>query len=149
MKRIVIATDGSGAAEEAVEMGLELAKEQGARVWLVHVQPPLLAVGSYAAMPVLIEPEQRPTVEEDEVLQRAAALAAERGIEAELVERVGQTADEIVAVADEVEADLIVVGSRGLGAVGRLILGTVSYGVLRQSRRPVLVVRAAKAPVQS
>jgi len=51
MKRIVIATDGSDAAEEAVETGLELAEEQGAQVSLVHVQPPVLAIGSYAKLP--------------------------------------------------------------------------------------------------
>ena len=57
----------------------------------------------------------------------------------------GDPADEIVAYADTVDADLIVVGSRGHGAVASALLGSVSRGILREARRPVLVVRGAAA----
>jgi nucleotide-binding universal stress UspA family protein len=151
MKRIVIATDGSHAAEEAVETGLELAEEQVAQVWLVHVQPRVeLVVGTYFSPAVAVPPEHRLTSEEDEVLQRGAALAAERGIEATLVERLGYSAaDEIGAVADEVDADLIVIGSRGMGALGRVVLGSTSREMLAKTHRPVLVVRATKVPAEA
>jgi nucleotide-binding universal stress UspA family protein len=86
MKRIVIATDGSDAAGEALETGLELADEHGAHVWLVHVQSPTdVFVGSYLGPAVTVPPQHRPTAEEDDVLQRAAAVAAERGLESTLV----------------------------------------------------------------
>ena len=55
----------------------------------------------------------------------------------------GDTVDEIVAYADSHDADLIIVGSRGRGALAGTLLGSVSRGVLRESRRPVLIVRAA------
>jgi len=53
----------------------------------------------------------------------------------------GDTVDELVAYADTIDADLIVVGSRGHGAIASAVVGSVSRGVLHEARRPVLVVR--------
>jgi nucleotide-binding universal stress UspA family protein len=55
----------------------------------------------------------------------------------------GDPVDEIVAYADSLDVDLLVIGSRGHGALASALLGSVSCGVLRESKRPVLVVRAA------
>jgi nucleotide-binding universal stress UspA family protein len=57
----------------------------------------------------------------------------------------GDPTDEIVAYADTIDADLIVVGSRGHGTLASALLGSVSRGILREARRPVLVVRGAAA----
>ena len=54
----------------------------------------------------------------------------------------GDTVDEIVAFADSHDVDLIVVGSRGRGAISGALLGSVSRGILGESKRPVLIVRA-------
>jgi nucleotide-binding universal stress UspA family protein len=73
----------------------------------------------------------------------AVTIADEHGVPASTELLTGNPADEIVAYADSIDADVIVVGSRGLGAITSALLGSVSHGVLREARRPVLVVPGA------
>ena len=145
MKTIVIATDGSPSAHEAVEFGLDLAAEQKADAVLVHVAPavdllPTTGFGMSAAQ------VHAPTDEDRRSLEDAKALATERGVETRTELLVGDAVDEIVAYADSIDADLIVIGSRGHGAIASALLGSVSRGVLRETRRPVLVVRGTQVP---
>jgi nucleotide-binding universal stress UspA family protein len=144
MKTIVIATDGSEAARDAVVFGLGLAVDQNADVALVHVVArfdivPTIAFGLPAAQPHPIAAKERL------VLEEASAVAAERGIAARTKLLEGDVVDEIVAYADVVDADLIVLGSRGHGSLASAALGSVSQGVLHEARRPVLVVRGTHA----
>jgi nucleotide-binding universal stress UspA family protein len=142
MNRILIATDGSPAALQAVELGLELAEEHHAQVTFVHVAPTadVLPVAGFAmAGPVSVPHELG---EHDrESLDAALELAEERGIPAMTRLLVGGAARQIVSYADEVDADLIVIGSRGLGAFEGALLGSVSRAVLRDAKHPVLIVR--------
>jgi len=144
MKKIVIATDGSGSALEAVELGLELAAEQQAEAVVVHVVSALDVVptigfgfGAPGALP------HEPTPHDRAPLEQAAELATERGVELTTELLAGDPVDEIVAYADSIDADLIVVGSRGHGALASAVLGSVSRGVLHEAQRPVLVARRA------
>jgi nucleotide-binding universal stress UspA family protein len=145
MKTTLIATDGSPASQEAVRFGVELAEEQGAVAVFVHVVPafdviPTGGFGANAKIPHEVDAEDWSS------LKDAEALASERGIWSRTVLLQGDAARRIVAHADEIGADLIVVGSRGHGAVASVLLGSVSRGVLDKARRPVLIVREAAAP---
>jgi len=149
MRKIVIATDGSDSASEALEFGLDLAAEQGAIPIILHVAPveDVIPYTSFA-----IAPPRIPHVLTDDdryALVEAAEIAESKNIKARTELLVGDPVDEIVAFADSSEADLIVVGSRGYGALACALLGSVSRGVLHKSRRPVLVVRTAKVPAEA
>src|SRR5262245_16283390 len=121
MKRILIAIDGSAAAGEAVHFGLELAAEEGAAVVFVHVvrARDVLPTGAYtygASVP------HEPTASDHELLEAASAVAAGRGVAATTRLLKGHTADEIVACADSIDADMIVIGSRGHGSLAGALL---------------------------
>jgi nucleotide-binding universal stress UspA family protein len=148
MKTILIATDGSASSQQAVQFGLELAVEQGSKVDFAHVAPAaeVVPAGSFGFTPAL--PHEL-SDHDWSPLYTAAALAEEHGIEAKTTMLRGDVADEIVAYADTIDADLIVVGSRGHGAIAGALLGSVSRGVLREARRPVLVVRGTAVPAET
>jgi nucleotide-binding universal stress UspA family protein len=142
MKRILIATDGSPAALQAVELGLELAEEHGSQVTFVHVAPAadVLPVAGFAlAGPVSVPHELDDN--DRSSLDEALELAEQRGVPALTRLLVGGAARRIIDYANEIDADLIVVGSRGLGAIGGTLLGSVSRKVLHDAKRPVLIVR--------
>jgi len=142
MDRIVVATDGSPSSREAVQLALELAKEHDSKLYFVHVVPefhvvPTNGFGMLGAMPREI------TEKDQEPLHEAEACAEEEGVWARTATLRGDVVDEIVAYADNLAADLIVVGSRGHGTLTSALLGSVSRGLLSESRRPVVIVRGA------
>lgn len=147
MQQILIATDGSPSAHDAIDVGLELAKEQGADVTFVHVTDPTEFQGGRPGMHAIAHREE---IDDSEVALKAAGEAAEEAGVSYALERIsGETVESIVALADEKDADVIVIGSRGRGAVTTALLGSISHGVLKRAGRPVLVVKAAKTPAQT
>ena len=117
---------GAGAA---LELAAQIAGETGAELCCVSVDDSLDTTGIDPA------PEQR--------ARAGAQLARESGLQAEAVAKVGPAVERIIEVADERDAGLIVVGSRGHGAIVGTDLGSVSMGLVRKSRRPVLVVKSS------
>lgn len=147
MKRILIATDGSPSALEALECGLDLAAEHDAAVTFTYVVPavdvyPTGGFGLTGAVPHEL------TSADSEPLDDALRLAEEADVSARTVLLHGEPADEIVAYADTIDADVIVVGSRGHGRLASALLGSVSRAILREARRPVLVVRGSRASAE-
>ena len=141
MKRIVYATDFSGQAAAAERQAIELAKALGAELVLAYV-------GTDAALwrEGVYTPEVRAVVEgqrkwaADALAARAATLAGE-GVKARAVVRVGVAWEEIVDLAAEEHADMVVMGTQGRTGLERLLLGSVAERVIRQAPCPVLTVR--------
>jgi nucleotide-binding universal stress UspA family protein len=140
---VLVATDGSAASDAAVEAGVDLAAETGARAVFVFAVDPLdRAYGRFGEMP--LPPLALPAAEDVSALVSAAERARGRGVECRTRVVAGIPADAILVVADELAADLIVVGSRGAGPIGRALMGSVSTALVHRSRRPVLVVHAPR-----
>jgi nucleotide-binding universal stress UspA family protein len=138
MKRIVVAVDGSEHADRALRMGIDLAGRFGAEVRVVSVvEPTYLPPEPYG----LAEQVDKATREEAARLVAAAVKSvSDAGVSAKGDVLDGSPADAVARLADECGADLVVVGSRGRGALGRLFLGSVSDRLVHFLRRPVLVV---------
>jgi nucleotide-binding universal stress UspA family protein len=147
MKKILIATDGSPSSAEAVAFGIELACEHEAEVIFAHVAPALdiIPMAGYGMVGALPRVPHEPTAFDHASLEEAVQAAAEAGVEARSKLLIGNAADEIVTFADDQNVDLVVVGSRGHGALASALLGSVSRGVLSESKRPVMIVRAQAA----
>ena len=145
MKKILIATDGSPSAVEALEFGLDLAGEEEAEAIVVHVVPSIdsVAAGGFGMSQGAITHEV--TSEDRAPLEQAVELAAEKGLAVTTELLRGPTVKELTAYADQQDVDLIVIGSRGHGMLTNALLGSVSLGVLRHTERPVLVVRGHSA----
>ena len=133
--KILLAYDGFEHSRHALEETAKLAAEGRGEVMTLSVVPPD-ARGSTAGGHVGL----RPHAHED--VARAHAYLRELGIESEMKMEYGDPAEQIVAEAGKGDHDLVVVGSRGLGPVGRLLLGSVSAQVVDRSPCPVLVAGA-------
>jgi nucleotide-binding universal stress UspA family protein len=139
MTRILIAIDDTPAARAAVTYGLDLAAAQEAEVTFLHVLPASdwerqLGFGPDGPSPQSTTPEDRTS------LEAASALAADAGVTADAVLLSGDPVERICTYAADIDADLLVVGSRGRRALTAALLGSVSRGVVRSAGRPVVVV---------
>ncbi|HZS13960.1 MAG TPA: universal stress protein [Candidatus Dormibacteraeota bacterium] len=136
-RRILLAGDGSDDANAAARAAADLARLACADLHVVHVwQPSLVPLPGEAGETAAQERAQS-------ILERMLDAVRARGAHVAVGHlRSGRAADEILACAEEIDADLVVVGSRGLGALQRTVVGSVSEAVVHHSTRPVLVLRA-------
>jgi nucleotide-binding universal stress UspA family protein len=164
MKCILVPIDFSDVTPSVIHLVRQLAKALGAEIRLIHVKeltaaaaPGTLGYG-LAGMPELAPMSGVPapgfqpmpeTIPEDEGQKSKLAKwqeeIAQDGIKVSLHEPTGAVAEEILDQADELNADLIVMGTHGHGAMYNLLVGSATKGVLKHSTRPVLLVPGPKS----
>ncbi len=133
MQRILLAYDGGEPARKALATAADLVDKFGATLTVVSVVP--VHPGRTP-----IDPWDGPEVHQQELIEAATALR-ERGIEPELIESSGDPAKTIERIAAERDFDAVIVGARGLGALGRLLQGSVSEHVATHAATTVIVAR--------
>ncbi|HEV2974705.1 MAG TPA: universal stress protein [Solirubrobacteraceae bacterium] len=141
---IVVGTDGSDTATQAVRQAVDLAGAVGAKIELVSAYAPVsqqrLSEERRQA-PEDLQWAINPREDVDTTLEAAAALAREAGVAVEVYPRQGDPADAILDVAEEQEADLIVVGNKGMTGAKRFLLGSVPNKVSHHAPCSVLIIR--------
>ena len=143
-KSIVVGTDGSETATQAVCQAVGLASVLGATLELVSAYEPV--PGQRLAHERLEAPEDlqwaiNPREEVDTTLEAAAEIARQSGVEVNAYARQGDPADAILDVAEEQSADLIVVGNKGMTGAKRFLLGSVPNKVSHHAPCSVLIIR--------
>ncbi len=142
-KRILMPTDGSACAEQAMEHGLELARLMNAEVTFLHVLENPLTSG-YATpetLPYSAQLYQDLKDAANQILQRAAERAEKLGVKA--TTRLVENRDPVQAIHEAEEGhDAVVMGTHGRRGFNRWMFGSVAEGALRRSSKPFLLVRA-------
>ena len=148
IKKILVSIDGSKTAQKALEYTVDLAKQTGSSIILLSVIDKSLFYGE-----PIIPSKSTPThllenVEDylkqtaEAYLTKAEELCAAKRVESLKIIKAGHPVEEIIKTAKASKVDLIVLGSHGKSALGAVLLGSVTIGVMHMEKKiPVLVVR--------
>lgn len=141
IRTILVATDLSEASRVAVERAAQIAAARGAVLTVLHVIPDG-ALSELRRLAGTVQPVDALRAEALRALEHLASEIRQRhAIEVRLEIRAGPVLDEILAEAEALAADLVVLGARGESTLRQLLLGTTAERLLRRARRPILIVR--------
>jgi nucleotide-binding universal stress UspA family protein len=141
---IVVGTDGSETANEAVRQAIGLALATGAKLQVVSAYEPVSGTRlreEAQQVPADLQWMVNPREDVDSTLGAAAEQAQEAGVPCEIYARQGDPADAILDVAEEQGSDLIVVGNKGMTGAKRFLLGSVPNKVSHHAPCSVLIIR--------
>lgn len=136
LQRILIAVDETPSSQTALEQGLALAADEGAHVVFAHV----VSIPGEQFVPNGDKPDRVPDRARTKVLVDAEAISESVGVPCTTELLVGYPPTQIAALAEELDVDLVVVGSRHLSGVKRFLLGSTSRALIGDTTRPLLVV---------
>ena len=141
---IVVGTDGSGTATQAVREAVDMAKAVGATLELVSAYAPVSEARLRAERRDAPEDVQwaiNPRQEVEASLSDAAEIAREAGVKVNTYAREGDPADAILDVAEEQKSDLVILGNKGMTGAKRFLLGSVPNKVSHHAPCSVLIIR--------
>ena len=138
--RILVAIDGSTMSKKALKSAIQFAKERYSKIGVIHVEKNL-QIPEGMANESIDDLYSAMREEGNEILNHAILMADEEGIEVEPQLVFGEPAFQIVKKANEGNYQLIIMGSRGLGGIKGLMLGSVSQKVSQLSHCPVLIIK--------
>ena len=142
-ERIVVGTDGSETAAEAVRQAIELAKLSGASLDIVSAYEPVpqARLREESDVPSDVAYAVGPREDVNMILEAAMAAAKQAGVAATPHAREGDPADAIITVAEETKATVIVIGNKGMTGARRFLLGSVPNQVSHHAPCSVFIVR--------
>jgi len=148
-KTILVPVDFSDTSERALDYAVDLAKQLGASVVVMHAYELPVYGFPDGAFVATVEMATRIMNGAQAGLQAEVDKHKASGVEMKTVLRQGIPVDEVHSVADEVKADLIVVGTHGRRGLARALLGSIAENVIRTSTRPVLSIRGGEKSTEA
>ncbi len=146
VNQIVCCSDFSDHAEAAFQTALDLAQRYSAKLYVVHVLPPVVNPMLTDADLMLPEhPDENLVVSLNERMQEVYGSRIPETVDVELVVRDGHVSTEIIRFIEETDADLAVVGAFGLSGMGLVLFGSVAKRVSHKAPCSVMIVRSKKA----
>lgn len=141
---ILVAIDGSTYAAKALDYAVGLAEKFSSKISLVHVVPTMTAISpKLGASSSNYMKDMRADLGEEgrNILAEGENTVKVSNVDVETILKHGDAADELIEAADELKADLIVVGERGLGSGGTFPLGSIACKVSQYAKCPVLIIK--------
>ena len=138
-KKILLAADGSEITAQATKAAVDISRKRGSEIHLVHVWHDVHTPHAHAFVKSELRRQGR------EILDKEVKLMGEMGgtvTRSHL--REGRTFEEVIKLGDELEADLLLVGSHGYRGLRRMLMGSQSEDIVHHAHRPVLVVRCGE-----
>jgi universal stress protein A len=146
VNQIVCCSDFSDHAEAAFQTALDLAQRYNAKLYVVHVLPPVINPMLTEADLMLPEhPDENLVVSLNERMQEVYGKRIPETVDVELVVRDGHVSTEIIRFIEETDADLAVVGAFGLSGMGLVLFGSVAKRISHKAPCSVMIVRDKKA----
>jgi nucleotide-binding universal stress UspA family protein len=147
MKRIIAAIDFSTITPRVLRMAKDMALGLGAKLWVIHAAAPDPDFVGFKTGPQYIRDHRADQLRKEhaDLLALAEAMRGE-GIDCDALLVQGPTAETILSETERLDAELIILGSHGHGALHRALLGSVSEQVMRESKIPVLIVPSIEDP---